>query len=483
MENYKSIKINATLNTIKQLCMIIFPMITFPFASRVLGTFYYGKINFSSSIISYIMLIAGLGITNYAIREGAKLRKNKSKLQIFCNEIFSLNIYSTLIAYIVLIILIFTWNRLDGYSTLLLIQSLSVFFTTIGTDWINSIFEDYLFITLRYIVCQIISIVLMFTLVKSEEDYLIYAFVSISSIILANIMNIFYIKKRYSLSIKFKFLFNVRQHIQPIMMMFGTALATSIYINSDTTILGILSNEISVGLYGVSSKIYLLVKQLLNAMLIVALPRISNDVSKKKWNIIDKQLEDIIGNLIVITGPAVIGLFMLSENIVMFFSGIEFLKSAESLRILSFSIVPATIACFYVNVVLIPFGKEKIVLISTIISAIVNISLNFVLIPFFGESGAALTTFIAETIMMIFGMFYSRKLVHIRVTKSIVIGCINGFNTLLICYFIQLLNLGLFFTIMLSCSISVFVCILILILFDKEKLKYFISLTNKLIKK
>ena len=92
MQKYRSIKVNAILNTTKQICMIIFPIITFPFASRVLGTFYFGKVNFGASIISYITLIAGLGISNYAIREGAKLRDERGRLQTFCNEIFSINI-------------------------------------------------------------------------------------------------------------------------------------------------------------------------------------------------------------------------------------------------------------------------------------------------------------------------------------------------------------------------------------------------------
>ena len=130
----KSLKVNAALNVIKQLCMIVFPMITFPYASRVLGTFHYGKINFGSSIISYIMLIAGLGVSKYAIREGARVKDDRKRLDELCDEVFSINIISTIAAYTVLLFLMLFWKKLDGYKALLMIQGLAVLFTTIGTD-------------------------------------------------------------------------------------------------------------------------------------------------------------------------------------------------------------------------------------------------------------------------------------------------------------------------------------------------------------
>ena len=73
MEN-KSIKKNAILNTIKVLMSVIFPLITFPYATRVLGTDNIGKVQFVSSFITFFTLLATLGINNYAVREGATYR-------------------------------------------------------------------------------------------------------------------------------------------------------------------------------------------------------------------------------------------------------------------------------------------------------------------------------------------------------------------------------------------------------------------------
>ena len=101
-----SIKKNATLNVIKQICTILFPLITFPYATRILQTENYGMYTFSSSVVSYFTLIAGLGVTNYAVREGARIRNDKTSIISFVDEVFSVNIISTAISYIALILLI-----------------------------------------------------------------------------------------------------------------------------------------------------------------------------------------------------------------------------------------------------------------------------------------------------------------------------------------------------------------------------------------
>ena len=152
----KSVGINAVLNIIKQCCAIIFPLITFPYASRVLGVENYGKVNFGTSIISYFTLLAGLGITNYAIREGARIRDNKENFSAFVNEVFTINVVTTLISYAALFLTLIFWDKLGSYRVLILIQSLSILFTTIGTDWINSIYEEYAYITIRYVIVHII---------------------------------------------------------------------------------------------------------------------------------------------------------------------------------------------------------------------------------------------------------------------------------------------------------------------------------------
>ena len=82
----KSLGINALLNGIRNILNLMFPLITFPYISRILSVSGIGIYNFSTIYVSYFILIAGLGVTTYAIREGAKYRDNKDKISEFGGE-------------------------------------------------------------------------------------------------------------------------------------------------------------------------------------------------------------------------------------------------------------------------------------------------------------------------------------------------------------------------------------------------------------
>ena len=153
----KSIKINAILNVIKTCSTIFFPLITYPYVFRVLMPDNIGKVNFSNSFISYFSLIAGLGIGTYAIRECAKVRDNKERLNNFSSQIFSINIFTTFIAYLLLFFALVFFRKLDNYRVLILLYGSTIVFTTLGADWINTAMEDFFYITIRTILFQILE--------------------------------------------------------------------------------------------------------------------------------------------------------------------------------------------------------------------------------------------------------------------------------------------------------------------------------------
>ena len=190
----KSLKINAILNLIKQLCQVLFPLISIPYITRVLQPDNYGKFNYGNSIVSYFILLAGLGISTYSVREGIAYREDPKKFGRFASEIFSINIFSTCISYLVLA-LVLLLPSMETYRKLIMIQSIVIVLTTVGTDWVNTIYEDYLYITIRYIIFQIISILLMFACVHKPDDFLNYAAIVVGSSAGANILNFFHVRK------------------------------------------------------------------------------------------------------------------------------------------------------------------------------------------------------------------------------------------------------------------------------------------------
>ena len=175
MKKEKNIHVNMILNIMRTLLQVVFPLISYPYATRVLQVENYGKVSFSQSIISYIALLAALGISAYAIREGGIYKHNPEKINLFASEVFTINVISTGFSYLCLIVIILLSSKLLQNANLLLLLSITVMLTTLSVDWINVIYEDYLFITVRSFVIQCVTLLLLFVFVKKPEDYVRYA--------------------------------------------------------------------------------------------------------------------------------------------------------------------------------------------------------------------------------------------------------------------------------------------------------------------
>lgn len=435
----KSLSINAFLNGIRSILNLIFPLITFPYVSRVLSVNGIGIYNFSANYINYFILIAGLGISTYAVREGAKYRENKEKIESFSSQIFSINIIATVIAYILLFISLLLFKNLKNYIFCILIFSLQILFTTLGTEWIYTIFEDYTYITIRSIVFKIISIVLLFILVKEPEDYLIYAAITVFAGVGSNIFN--FIHARSFINIRLTFQTNWRYHLKPILVIFASAMAVTIYVSSDTTILGLMKNDYAVGIYSVSVKIYQIAESVLSAIAMVTVPRLAFLWGNKKENEYNHVLANVMNMLGLLVLPASVGLIMLSKEVVLIIGGEKYLPSVNSLKIISWAIIFSIFAWIFTDCVLIPAKRENLVLRNTIVTAIENIILNFILVPFMSYDGTSLSTVLAEFTVMMMNAYSCRDIIKpIIYQKSTVknliesiIGCVGIVIVCLLC--------------------------------------------------
>ena len=425
----KSLRINAILNVVKQCCTILFPLITFPYVSRVLGADNYGKANFSITFVNYFFLIAALGISTYAIREGSALRNNKKELQRFTDQIFTINLISTFFSYLFLTIVLLTFNNLQPYKLLICIGASGIIFTTLGRDWINTIFEDFGYLTIRYVITQSLSVLFILILVRASDGAYYYTWIVTIAQIIANICNIFYIKKYVKLHITFHI--NWKKHLKPILILFANAIAISIYINIDITMLGLFKTDYDVGVYSVAVKIYSMVKQLINALIIVAIPRFSYLAVNNQIEKYEELGSKILNSIISILVPAVIGLCLLSKEVLLIISGSEYISGYYAMLILSISLFFAIIASFFAQGVLIPFRKEALLVKATLISAVMNIVLNLIFIPLLSYNGAAFTTMIAELGMCILCYKSIKGEVNFRIQKNtfftVGLGCIMIF--------------------------------------------------------
>ncbi|MGT2910908.1 flippase [Streptococcus cameli] len=429
----KSLKINALLNLTRQAMTIVFPFMTFPYVSRILGSEEFGKYNFSTSLVSYFALLAIFGVTNYAVREGARVREDKLAFTNLASQLFSFNVLTTGISYAFLFLILGLSKGLNTYIILVAVHSLSILLTTIGLDWVNTVYEDYLYITIRYILIQILALIAIFVFVKNPDDTIKYCIIMVLGSYGGNLVNLFYIRKyvkvRFTLAIPFK------KFILPMAILFVNSLAVIIYVNSDITILGILKTDVDVGQYSFASKIYNILKMLINSAVVVAVPRLTTLLVQNKAKY-KSHIQTILNSLVLVLIPIAVGMMILSESIILIVGGKEYLAGDMALKILSFSLIFALLASIYTNCMLIIGRQERKILIGTSISATINVVGNFILIPFIGIAGAAFTTVLSECINFLIQCYQAKKTIladKLLYHKTIISSVSGAVIVLLLC--------------------------------------------------
>lgn len=412
LEKQKSLKVNMILNVIKGVMSIIFPLITFPYASRILGVENIGRFNFANSIISYFILTAGLGISNYAIREGAVYRNHKSRLKHFSDEMFTINMISTIVSYLFLYLSIVVIPQFSGYFTLLVILSMQLIFKTIGIEWLYSIYEDYAYITVRSIAFQLLSLILLFAFVHDKKDIEIYAVIVVISGAGSGLMNYFHARKRIRVSLTREI--DWKRHLRPILIMFAMSLTVTVYVSSDTTILGFLCGDRTVGIYSVSVKVYSIVKTILSSVLVVSIPRLSLLYGNKDILSFTETAKNIYKTLLTLVIPSIAGIIILRKQIILLISDAEYIDASSSLTLLAIALFMCMAAWFWGQCILVPMKREGEVFKITVVSALLNIGLNMLFIPTFKENAAAFTTILAEGCSYLWCMHKGRKISEVK---------------------------------------------------------------------
>lgn len=472
-ETRKSLGINALLNGLQSILNLIFPVITFPYVSRVLSVNGMGIYNFSNTYINYFLLVAGLGINTYAVREGSKLRDNFQKISNFSSQIFSINIISTLLAYILLILSLVFFRRLQPYALCISVFSLQIIFTTLGTNWIYIIYEEYAYITLRNVLFKILSIVLLFALVKRPNDYIMYAAITVFASVGSNILN--FIHAKTFIRLKLTNRLNVKYHLKSILIIFASVIGVTLYASSNNTILGLIKGDYAVGIYSVSLKIYTISQSLLSAILTVTIPRLSMLYGKKNLNDYGALLSKLINLLIVLSLPATIGLAMLSKNVVLIIAGEKYFPATNSLSIMAWAIIFSLFSWIFSDCVLLPAKRESKLLINTIITAVFNIIINLLLIPFWSYDAAAVSIVLSEALVMSLNGYCGRDIIRKAINSKMIlknlveslIGCIP---IIIVCYIANLITMSLVKALCIAIPVSVFFYILTLFILKNSSM-------------
>lgn len=402
-----SITLNFIMNVILTMSSFIFPLITFPYVSRILGADGNGKIQMASSFVAYFILVSQLGIPTYGIKACAALRDDRKALSKTTHELLIINFSMTVIAYLVFFILLNAIPRLREEKLLYIISCSAVMLNTLGVEWLFKATEQYSYITIRSLIFKLIGVISMFLLVRYEKDYQIYAAITVFASYGSALMNLTQLSKYVDLRPMGSY--NIRQHLKPVLILFAYTCATTIYTNLNSVMLGFMTTDADVGYYGVSVKLKNILVSIVTALGAVLLPRVSYYYKHGQMDSFWKTIQKSMHVVLLMAAPMALYCMIIAAPAIRFLAGDGY---AESILPMVW-VMPSLLfigATYVIGIeVLIPTGKESIVLIASAVAAVVDMVINALLIPSLKSTGAAIGTLVAEAVVFIIQFVYMRK--------------------------------------------------------------------------
>lgn len=472
LESKPSIKVhsnfyNIVMGFLLKVSQVLFPLITFPYVSRVLLAEGVGRVNFAQSTLSLLSTLAMLGIPIYGIKACAKVRDDKVRLATTVKELLVINSFSMVVSYILLVVCILFIDKIRTDLILFAVMSMTIAFTVFGVEWFYQAIEQYDYITIRSIIVKALSVILMFIIVQDAGDVVQYGFIVVLGTVGSNILNIIRLHRFVSLKSAEKM--NLRHHLKPILTLFAFSATTTFYTSLNTVMLGLLKSDAEVGFFSAADKIKGLGTQIVTVASSVLLPRSAYLLEQGRKDEFYSLIKSSLQFSLVISCPMIALCILNAYQLIMILSGSGFMPAIPVMQIE----IIATMFIGMTNVIgvqlFISMDSEKYVFHSTLCGAIAGIILNSLLIPILGASGAAISSVAAEAIVLIAQLIQVRKLRVKVITPSDLIKILTS-TALASCvaYFAANSLTGIFSRLLVSC-LSFALVYLGLLLLSREK--------------
>ncbi len=397
---------NYLYNLSLSLVNILFPILSFPYASHLLGPVGIGKVQFISSFAQYFALIAALGIPIYGVKETAKCRDHKASLTTIFSELSLIFIITSVLLSAIYIALLFIFPYFHADRALYTYATLLILLAFTYTDWFYSGIEEFKAIALRSISIKAVSLLMLYLLVKTADDYKNYLFITLFSILGNNIISFLIATGRFGFRLSG---LGLKRHLQPLFYIFSTTIAGSIYTVLDTVLLGFLSSEKAVGLYTAAVKLTKITLPVVTSMGVVLIPQIARSLASNNEEETARLLNRAFQFISFFSVPIGAGLALLAPEFLVVFSGSKFVPATVSMQILSLLPLLIGLGHFFAFLILVPGGKNKEMFLSVIGGVVIGLVLNFLLVPPFSETGAAIANMCTELAVTLFYIRFVKK--------------------------------------------------------------------------
>lgn len=412
----KSVKKNFAYNLLLTLSKYLFPLITYPYVSRVLGVSNIGICNFVDSLIDYFVLFSTLGVGSFGVREIARCKGDLERRNKTFSSLMAINFVGTVIAVVVLVLCTLYVPSLQVYRDFLWVGLVKLFFSLFLIEWLFEGLQEFKYITLRTIAVRFLYVVGVFAFIRSPDDAIIYYALTVGSVFVNALWNWNYSKKFRTFSLS---QVSFRIFILPVLVFGYYRMLTYMYTSFNMVFLGFCSGDKEVGYFATATKMYSILMGVFTAFTNVMVPKVSELLSDGNREKIQKIADDTFNILTIVSLPIIIACLFCADEIIFIIAGNGYEGAILPFKIVIFLLLIIGMEQIVIQQFLMASTSNKSIFIVSSVGAVIGILGNIVLTTRLGAVGSAVSWGLSELSVLAVGMYLVKKILGLTFDAKI----------------------------------------------------------------
>lgn len=365
-----TLKRNLVWNTLLTISGYVFPLLTFPYVTRVLGAENFGMANFALSVVDYAILFSMLGITAIGARYIPQCNEDKAKRDDVFSHLVTIHILLSVAILLVYTACVFLVPQLAAHKMLYFVGASKIVVNIFLVEWLFQGMQDFRYITLRTLVIRTLYVASVFIFVRESDDYDNYFYVTIAQVALNAVINWKYARKY----VRFKFsLKGCKEYVFPVFSMGINRILLSFYVTFNPIFLGLLCGNEAVGHFSVATRLYGIFLSFLGAYNGVFVPHLNSLLGKNDL----KQFRKMVGLSFEIVSFVAIPIIVLGSclapEIIRLLAGAGYERAVLPFQIVLWQVLFVGLAQILENQILLSLKKFKEVLACTAICTTLSV--------------------------------------------------------------------------------------------------------------
>ncbi|SIT24403.1 flippase [Chryseobacterium gambrini] len=410
----KKIVRNVASLGIIQAVNYIFPLITVPYISRIIGPDGYGIINYITLFVAYFNILIAYGFDMTATRRIVGHLHDKELVSTIFSQVIISRFFLFIISFFILLISSIYLEKIHENFYLSLIIFGSLIGNVLTPQFIYQGFQNLKIISVVSFIKGLLNTILIFILIKKAEDYIYVSVVSTVLSILCSIFLFWFVFKNFNIKLKLQPIKDIFQLIWKEKMIFLSNFVITLYSGTNVIVLGFFASKTEIGYITIAQNFMNLVLMVLTIPIVTSIfPHISDKFSQNKESGI-LEVRKFFPLIIYITLFASILLFLTSKYLILLMYGSKFIPSIEALRIVSFVPFLMTLTNLMGVQIMVNMRLDNLFFRITAFGAVVGLTINYILSKKYGYIGTAWSFLIIELIITIV-MFLLLQLKNIKI--------------------------------------------------------------------